>query len=87
MELMLDYVEDYLRGDTERIFFDLDFHYYLKKYYPAMERNNPYMADCFFYYLCEEGVNVSEGLSDAQHKKLIRGQWKKFTDTFSDGMW
>jgi hypothetical protein len=83
---MIAYVEDYLRGDTERLFFDLDFHYYLRMYYPAMERRNPYLADCFVYYLCEEGVDLAENLSDDEHKCLIRRQFEKFSDALRDGL-
>lgn len=82
---MLTYVEDYLRGVTERMFFDLDFHYYLRMYYPPMERNNPYLADGFVYYLCEGGVDLAEALSDDEHKRLIRRQFKNFTDALRDG--
>ncbi len=56
------------------------------QYYPAMQRKDPEMAECFAYYLSEQGVDVSEGLSDAQHKKLIRRQWNQFMDAIEDGL-
>ena len=84
---MMEYVQDYLNGDTERLIFDLDFNYYLAENYPAMERKDPDMADCFVFYLSEDGVAKTEGLSDAQHKKLIRKQFKAFTDALADGLW
>ena len=86
-ERMLDFVREYLDGDMPRMFFDLDFYHFFNKYYPAMERQNPEMAGCFAYYLSEEGVDVSEGLADSEHKKLLRRQFKKFTDARGDGMW
>jgi hypothetical protein len=43
---MFDFVKEYIDGDMERIFFDMDFSYYLFKYYPAMERQNAEMAEC-----------------------------------------
>ena len=86
-ELMFEFVQEYISGDMPRMFFDLDFDHYFIKYYPAMERLNPDMAGCFAYYLSEHGVDVSEGLSDAQHKNLIRRQWKKFSAALKDGLW
>lgn len=86
-ELMFAFVQEYLNGDMPRIFFDVDFDHYFIKYYLAMERQNPDMAGCFAYYLSEQGVDVSDGLSDDRHKKLIRKQWKKFSAALDDGMW
>lgn len=86
-ELMFEFVQDYLDGHTERMFFDLDFNHYFIKYYPAMERHNPDMAECFAYYLSEQGIDVSDGLSDDQHKKLIRSQWEKFSEALEDDLW
>jgi hypothetical protein len=84
---MFDFVQEYLNGEMERMFFDLDFDHYFIEYYPAMERQNPDMAGCFAYYLSEQGIDVSEGLSDDQHKKLIQRQWLKFSVTLQDGFW
>ncbi len=86
-QLMFEFVQDYLNGEMDRIFFDMDFYYYLEQYFPAMKRQNPYMADGFLYYLGEQGLDCSENLSDAQYKKLIRRQWKQFNDALKDGMW
>jgi hypothetical protein len=44
------------------------------------------LADCFSFYLGEEGFDRSEGLSDAQHKKLIRKQYKEFLSAMEDGL-
>lgn len=46
-----------------------------------------YRLRCFAYYVSEQGVDVSDGLSDDQHKKLIRRQWKKFMNALEDGFW
>lgn len=86
-QLMFEFVQDYLDGPMPRMFFDLDFDHYFIKYYPAMERQNPDMAGCFAYYLSEQGEDISAELTDAQHKKLIRKQWKKFAAVLRDGMW
>ena len=86
LDYMMEYVREYLRGDMQRMFFDLDFNYYLTENYPAMERKNPEMAECFVFYLLENGVACSDSLSDAQHKKLIRRQFKAF-DALNGGLW
>lgn len=67
-------------------FFDLDFDHYLITHYPKMERENPELADCFAYYLSEEGIDRSDDLSDAQHKKLIRRQFNEFMAAMRDGI-
>lgn len=87
IEFMMEFVERYLNGDMNRMFFDLDFNHYLIQHYPKMEREAPEMAGCFAFYLADEGIDRTEGLSDAQHKKLIRRQFKEFTDACSDGLW
>ncbi|MFP3154963.1 hypothetical protein LQZ18_11180 [Lachnospiraceae bacterium ZAX-1] len=86
-ELMFQFVQDYLDGNMPRMFFDLDFDHYFIQYYLAMERQDSDMAQCFAYYLSEQGIDMSDGLSDAQHKKLIKSQWKKFTAALHSGMW
>jgi hypothetical protein len=85
-EFMFEFVQDYLDGKSERLDFDLDFNHYLIQHYPKMERENPYIADCFSFYLSEEGQDRSEGLSDAEHKKLIRRQFKEFKSALRDGI-
>ena len=85
-QLMFDFVTEYLDGDMERMFFDLDFNHYLIQYYPAMERQDSEMAECFVFYLAERGVDVSEHLSDEQHRQLIQRQWDQFNDAIDDGM-
>ena len=87
LEFMMEYVQDYLDGENERLFFDLDFAFYLTENYPAMERRDPEMAEGFVFYLLEEGMDRARSLTDAQHKTLIRRQFKAFTDALADGMW
>lgn len=61
-EQMFEFIKEYLDGNMERMFFDLDFGHYLIKYYPAMERQDPDMAGCFAYYLAERGADISSAL-------------------------
>jgi hypothetical protein len=82
---MMDYVREYVDGKKSRMDFDLDFSYYLMKYYDGMARKNRDLAECFYFYLAEEGFDQSAGLSDAAHKKLIRKQWMQFLSVKNDG--
>ena len=83
-DFMITFVQEYLDGEMDRLGFDLDFNHYLIKHYPKMERENPDMADCFAFYLAEQGFDRGDGLSDADHKKLIRKQCGLFKSVASD---
>ena len=84
-QFMLDFVQSYLDGERSRMDFDLDFSYYLIKHYAKMEKANRDLAECFNFYIAEEGFDQAEGLSDAQHKKLIQKQFNEFNAALRDG--
>jgi len=84
-ELMMAFVQEYLDGERDRLGFDLDFNHYLIQYYPSMERKNRDLADCFYFYLAEEGFDQGQELSDSDHKKLIRRQYNKLKAAIRDG--
>ena len=86
LETMIAFVQAYLDGAISRLDFELDFNHEMIKLYPKMERENSQIADCFYFYLAEEGVDQAMALSDAAHKKLIRKQFKEFTAAMRDGM-
>ena len=86
-EFMMNFVQEYLDGTMERLSWDLNFNHYLIKEYPKMERENPQLADCFNFYLAEEGFDVGEDLNDIEHKKLIRKQWREFNAVMKDGIY
>ncbi|MDR2972969.1 MAG: hypothetical protein LBU83_13770 [Bacteroidales bacterium] len=73
-------------GKLDRMSFDLDFGHYLMKYYPMKESNIVAIADCFNYYLAEEGFDKTDGLPDMEHKKLIRKQFYEFKSAMHDGL-
>ena len=83
-EFMMDFVREYLDGEMDRLGFDLDFNHYLIKYYPTMERKNRRLAECFNFYLAEQGFDQALSLSDIEHKKLIRKQWIGFNKSMQD---
>lgn len=84
-EFMMAFVQSYLDGERSRLDFDLDFNHYLIKRYAKMERENYHLAECFHFYLAEEGFDQTEGLSDDQHKLLIQQQFNEFNATLRDG--
>jgi hypothetical protein len=82
---MLEFVREYLDGENERLFFDLDFIHYLNENYDKMEREDPDFAECFAFYIGERGFDKSKGLTDDQHKALIREQYDEFLSAMRDG--
>ena len=44
---MIDFIEEFVNGQTDRLFFDLDYSAYVIEHFPHMERENPKLADRF----------------------------------------
>ena len=86
LAFMMEFVQKYLDGESDRLSFELDFNHHLKKHYRKMERETGPLADCFYFYLAEEGHDKAMGLSDANHKKLIRRQFNEFKAALEDGI-
>lgn len=84
-EFMTQFVAEYLSGDIDRLDWDLNFSHYLIKHYPKMERENSELAECFNFYLAEQGFDEGLGLSGAEHKKLIQKQFAEFMAVTRDG--
>ena len=86
MTFMMEFVQEYLDGERSRLDFDLDFIHYLIENYRKMERENMELAECFNFYLAEEGFDRAKGLSDTAHKKLIKKQYSEFKAAMEDGI-
>lgn len=84
-EFMMGFVQDYLDGTIDRLDWDLNFSHYLMKHYPKMERENADLAECFNFYLAEQGFDEGISLPDAEHKKLIRKCFTEFKAAMRDG--
>lgn len=82
---MMTFVQEYLDGQRSRLDFDLDFSHYLIKHYAKMEQADTELAECFNFYLAEEGFDRALGLPDSQHKKLMRKQFNEFKAAMEDG--
>jgi hypothetical protein len=87
MKIMIDYVKEYLNGELSRMEFDMDFSYNLMEHYPKMERENAELAECFNYYIAEQGFDKAMGLKNADHKELIRRQFDRFMSIIRDGFY
>ena len=85
-DMMMTFVQEYLDGKMDRLGFDLDFNHYLIQHYPSMERKSRDLAECFYFYMSEQGFDQSQGLSDGDHKKLIRKQFREFNAAMRDGL-
>ena len=81
---MIAFVKDYLSGKSDRLTWDLDFNHYLIEHYPKMERDDPELAECFGFYLSDEGFDRAEHLPDEEHKEFIRKQFDKFNAAIYD---
>jgi hypothetical protein len=77
IEFMLEYILEYLNGTLERWAFDLGFSHHLGKRRGKMRRENRAFAECFNTYVVELGFDLAKGLSDAEHKKLLRRQYRR----------
>ena len=85
---MLDFVSDYLNGETERLFFDLDFDHYLIENWPKMELENRALSECFYYYVSEEGIDrCTDDMSDEEHREFMRAQFTAFEAAMKDGLY
>lgn len=87
LNFMMEFVQEYLDGQNDRLGFDLDFIHYLIQQYPSMERKNAELAECFNFYLAEQGFDQAKGLTDADHKQLIQRQFDEFKALMRDGLY
>ena len=46
---MIDFISDFVNGDLERYFFDLDYSAYVIEHFPYMELEDPRLTDKFAY--------------------------------------
>jgi len=76
---MIDFISDFVNGDLERYFFDLDYSAYVIEHFPHMELENSKFADRFAHTIdraYERGADL--GLSDEEFRNEISNaldQW------------
>lgn len=69
---MIDFISDFVNGELERLFFDLDYSAYVIEHFPHMELENTRLADKFAYTIdraYERGTDL--GLSDEEFRVKI----------------
>ena len=69
---MIDFISDFVDGEIERYFFDLDYSAYVIEHFPHMELENTRLADKFSYTIdraYERGTDL--GLSDEEFRVEI----------------
>lgn len=69
---MIDFISDFVNGEIERYFFDLDYSAYVIEHFPFMELEDSKLADKFAYTIdqaYERGTDL--GLSDDEFRVKI----------------
>ena len=69
---MIDFISDFVNGEIERFFFDLDYSAYVIEHFPYMERENSKFAQKFadiIDWAYEHGSDI--GLDDEEFKLEI----------------
>lgn len=87
IDYMMELVRNYLSGKTPRYIFELDFQSEILSRYKKMAREDRDFAEYFYDLLSEEGVDVGDGLSDTEFKKLMRKQYNKVKSVADEGFW
>jgi hypothetical protein len=69
---MIDFISDFVNGEIERFFFDLDYSAYVIEHFPHMERENSRFAEKFAYTVDQTYDRGSDlGLSDEEFRVEI----------------
>ena len=76
---MIDFISDFVNGELERYFFDLDYSAYVIEHFPYMEFENTRFADkfaCTIDQAYERGTDL--GLSDEEFRVAISNALDKW---------
>lgn len=69
---MIEFIEEFVNGEMDRFFFDLDYSARVIERFPHMERENPRLADRFANIVDQAYEwGTDNGLSDEEFKDLI----------------
>ena len=78
---MIDFISDFVNGELERYFFDLDYSAYVIEHFPHMELEDAGLADKFAYTIdraYERGTDL--GLSDEEFRIEISNALDEWLD-------
>lgn len=76
---MIDFISDFVNGEIERLFFDLDYSAYVIEHFPYMELENARFADKFAHtidWAYEHGTDI--GLSDEEFRVEISNSFSEW---------
>jgi hypothetical protein len=80
---MIEFISDFVDGDLDRFFFDLDYSAYVIEHFPHMEYENAKLADKFVNtvdWAYERGTAL--GLSDEDFRTEISDALKKWLGNY-----
>lgn len=76
---MVDFITDFVNGEIDKFFFDLDYSAYVIEHFPYMEKENPILADRFAYIVDQAYEQGSDnGLSDEDFRDEIANALKEW---------
>jgi hypothetical protein len=87
IDFMMNMVKEYLSGKMPRYIFELDFQTEILERYRKMVREDREYAELFYDLISEGGVDLGDGLSDAEFKRLIRRQYNEVKSIVRDGFY
>lgn len=76
---MINFISDFINGELDRYFFDLDYSAYVIEHFPYMEFENSKLADRFAYTVdraYERGTAL--GLSDEEFRAEMSNAFNKW---------
>jgi len=85
INFMMNLVDSYLSGEIPRHIFQLDFHGELLSRYKKMVREDQEYAELFYDWLCEDGVDSGNGLTDAAFRRLVKKQFNEVKSIVASG--
>lgn len=87
-KFMIEFITEFVNGEMDRLFFDLDYCAYVIEHFPYMEKENPSLADRFAYIVdqtYERGTDndlsdedFRDEIANALDAWLDRGKANKF---------
>lgn len=78
---MIDFISDFVNGEIDRYFFDVDYSAYVLEHFPYMELENSRFAERFAYTIdraYERGTDL--GLSDEEFRVKISNAFDEWLD-------
>lgn len=78
-QAMINYVSDFTTGNMSRMFFDLDYSYYVIERFPKMERENAAIAQLYADTV-DAAYNQCSGKGNLECMEIIKRALKNFME-------